>query len=462
MNTLSRKIIIFGLLSIFFTNLNAQDQDNPWVIGFGINAVDFYPTNINGMVSETGVPTQWFDQFFNLKDNYNYIVAPSKLSIGRYINKHINLELALSINKLTKLGAIIKENESWSYFAADVNVNYDINNIVGQTGSFDPYAIVGGGLNIKESDAAPSLNSGLGTKFWFSEKFGVKMQSVYKHFFNDGSFPHFQHSASLIYKFGGFDGDNDGIYDKDDKCPEQFGLKEFNGCPDSDEDGTPDSEDECPDVYGPKNLKGCPDSDGDGIADKNDACPYIVGIAKRNGCPDADDDGVIDQRDACPNVAGPASNRGCPEPDTDKDGVIDRLDKCKYEPGIAANDGCPDFKIELEKKLTELASEILFMSGSDYFYQKYNDNLDQIADLMKEHGDLKYEIQGHTDDVGPAEANLKLSLRRVNKVLNYLVSQGVNQFNLSVKGYGEEKPIDTNDTAEGRARNRRVEIKVIE
>ena len=122
----------------------------------------------------------------------------------------------------------------------------------------------------------------------------------------------------------------------------------------------------------------------------------------------------------------------------------------------------PDFKIELEKKLTELASEILFMSGSDYFYQKYNDNLDQIADLMKEHGDLKYEIQGHTDDVGPAEANLKLSLRRVNKVLNYLVSQGVNQFNLSVKGYGEEKPIDTNDTAEGRARNRRVEIKVIE
>ncbi len=80
---------------------------------------------------------------------------------------------------------------------------------------------------------------------------------------------------------------------------------------------------------------------------------------------------------------------------------------------------------------------------------------------MKLHEDLKFQIQGHTDNRGSEQTNLKLSLYRVNKVLNYLVSKGVDQFNLKVKGFGETMPIASNDTQEGRAKNRRVEVKII-
>jgi OOP family OmpA-OmpF porin len=469
MSKLTKRYFLLIIVITFISNLQAQDKENPWVIGFGVNAVDFYPTNIGGMNSSNGVATKWFDQFFNLNDHYDYIGAPTKLSIGRYINKHINIEIAGSINKITKIGEI-ELAESVAYMAIDVNLNYDINNLIGDTKWFDPYAILGIGFNAKGNNDSNviqfknygSFNSGLGTKLWLTNRFGIKIQSVYKHFFNDGSFPHFQHSASLIYKFGGYDEDNDGIYDKNDKCPEVFGLVEFNGCPDSDEDGIEDSQDECPTVFGLASTNGCPDADEDGVTDKKDRCPFVKGELKNNGCPDTDGDGVINQLDACPNKPGPASNRGCPEIDSDGDGIIDRLDKCKFELGVLSNNGCPDIKKNLEAKLSELANSVLFISGSSMYYSKYESKLLEIADLMRKHNNLKFQIRGYTDNVGSEETNLKLSLARVNTILNYLVSQGINQFNLNVQGFGEAMPIALNDTAEGRAKNRRVEIKIID
>jgi outer membrane protein OmpA-like peptidoglycan-associated protein len=468
MNNLYKVTLISALLFLFINPVNSQDKDNPWLISFGINFVDFYPTNINGMTSESGVPTKWFDQFFNLNKHYNYVVAPTKISLGRYINTSFSGELAISVNKIDKVGSI-KLNENVSYFALDVNLIYNINKIIGNTKWFEPYAIVGSGFNVKGNNPnnviqfnnSASLNGGLGAKIWLYKNLGVKAQSVYKHFFNDGSFPHFQHSFSIMYKFGGYDEDSDGIYDKNDKCPEVFGLKEFNGCPDTDEDGISDAEDKCPNVYGSKNLKGCPDTDGDGVTDKLDKCLYRKGSLKNNGCPDTDGDGVIDLQDACPTIAGPITNRGCPEPDTDGDGVIDKLDNCKYEIGTKTNNGCPDIKKDLEAKLTKITSSILFISGSDEFYAKYDDALDEISELMKKHNNLKFQIQGFTDDVGDKDYNKKLSLARVNKIVSYLITRGVSQFNLDVKGFGEENPIAPNNTAEGRRRNRRVEIKII-
>ena len=464
-------LVLISVLAINF-NSYSQDKDNPWLIAFGVNAVDFYPANIKGITTTSGEDTKWFDEFFNLNDHYNYISAPSKLSVGRYLNESFNIELSLSINKITKIGNIKVEEstllgnndlkESISYLAVDLNTNYDLNKIIGETAWFDPYVIGGVGFNSKGSKNGISFNSGAGAKFWLNKKFGAKIQTAYKHFFDDGNFPHFQHSASLIYKFGGYDEDNDGVYDRNDKCPTVFGLAEFDGRPDSDEDGIPDHEDECPDVFGDKELNGCPDADKDGVPDKLDKCMYIKGLAKHQGCPDTDGDGIIDQRDGCPNIAGPLSNNGCPEPDTDGDGIIDKFDKCKYEKGVLSNNGCPGFKKdELEAKLTELARSILFVSGSDVYYKEFEPQLDEIANIMKLHKDLKFQIQGHTDSQGSDEANYKLSLNRVNKVLNYLVSKGVNQFNLNVKGFGETNPIAPNDTQEGRAKNRRVEVKIL-
>ena len=469
MNNLYSRILIFVVILFFTLPVSSQDKDNPWLLSFGLNFVDFYPTNISGMISENGSPTKFGDQFFN-GDHYNYVIAPSKISLGRYINESLTGELSISINKIDKLGSI-KLNEDVSYFAVDANLLYNINKIVGNTKSFEPYALIGLGFNTKGNNVknsiqfknAPSLNGGLGMKFWLIKNLGVKVQSAYKHFFGDGSFPHFQHSISIMYKFGGDDEDNDGIFNQKDKCPEIFGLEEFDGCPDTDGDGIQDLNDKCPMVYGVKSLNGCPDTDGDGVTDKLDKCLYKRGSLKNSGCPDTDNDGIIDIKDACPALAGPITNRGCPEPDTDGDGVIDKLDKCKYEIGNKANNGCPgsEIKKELEAKFTKITSDILFISGTDRFKLKYDKQLNEISELMKKHEDLKFQIQGFTDDIGAKEYNRVLSLKRVNRILGYLVSKGVNQLNIQVKGFGEENPIAPNTTSEGRAKNRRVEIKIV-
>jgi hypothetical protein len=81
------------------------------------------------------------------------------------------------------------------------------------------------------------------------------------------------------------DTDGDKVYDKDDNCPNTFGLAEFNGCPDTDDDGIIDSEDDCPDDYGLEEFNGCPDTDEDGIIDSEDDCPDTYGYDRYNGCP---------------------------------------------------------------------------------------------------------------------------------------------------------------------------------
>lgn len=84
------------------------------------------------------------------------------------------------------------------------------------------------------------------------------------------------------------DTDGDKVYDKNDECPETYGLVEFNGCPDTDEDGIIDSNDECPETYGLEEFNGCPDTDEDGIPDTEDECPDTFGYDKFNGCPNSD------------------------------------------------------------------------------------------------------------------------------------------------------------------------------
>jgi hypothetical protein len=153
---------------------------------------------------------------------------------------------------------------------------------------------VGGGYTF---DSYGTLNPGAGLTFWFTDNVGLELATRYKKIFwrckNKDLI--FQHSAGLIFKFGGKDTDGDGIFDKDDACPDVAGLKEFNGCPDTDGDGIQDSADSCPDVAGLAALNGCPDTDGDGIADKDDECPNEAGPVSLKGCPDTDGDGVADK-----------------------------------------------------------------------------------------------------------------------------------------------------------------------
>ncbi len=249
------------------------------------------------------------------------------------------------------------------------------------------------------------------------------------------------------------DKDNDGVADKDDACPDVAGKAEFKGCPDTDGDGIPDKDDKCPGVAGKKELGGCPDKDGDGVADKDDKCPDVAGKKELGGCPDKDGDGVADNEDACPDVAGLAKFKGCP--DKDGDGVPDKDDKCPDVAGTVANGGCPEIpKFELYKV-------VYFASDKAVVITKYTKDLDEVAVILQQHADVKVTVEGHADSQGPDAYNMRLSEKRADYVINYLAKKGVEKTRLVKAFFGESKPAADNKTAEGRAQNRRVEIKSI-
>jgi OOP family OmpA-OmpF porin len=234
--------------------------------------------------------------------------------------------------------------------------------------------------------------------------------------------------------------------------------------PDSDGDGVPDSLDKCPNtpIGVEVDANGCPlDSDGDGVPDYLDKCPDTPKGVKvdAKGCPlDSDGDGVIDSKDKCPNTPKgvKVDKNGCPL-DSDGDGVPDHLDKCPNTPRGSKVDknGCP-----------LVGEELLIITGINFAFDSSaldKDSqvlLERAVDNLKRNPKMKVLIEGHTDSVGPEDYNMGLSLKRAKAVEDYIVSQGVAEERMDIKGLGESDPLESNDTPEGRAQNRRVEFVV--
>ncbi|MDX1277319.1 OmpA family protein [Oceanihabitans sediminis] len=460
MKNLSR--LLFAMLLVLgFSNTHAQDENNPWAMSFGVNAVDLYP------VGEDTPQGDYFDEFFNVGDHWNILPSLSSISVSKYINDGFSFGVGGSINRIEKIGQIGKDIpslrvEEMSYYAVDGTIKYSFAELVNSK-TIEPYIGVGGGYTWIDKIGAGTLNGSLGLNYWFTENVGLTVQTSYKHSFEDYLSKHWQHFAGVTVKFGGTDTDGDGIYDKDDACPEVPGLPEFNGCPDTDGDGIEDAKDDCPNEAGPAELNGCPDTDGDGVADKDDKCPTVAGLKSLNGCPDADGDGVADGDDKCPNEAGPAANNGCPWPDTDGDGVLDKDDKCPNEAGTVANNGCPEVVAPTAEVMTTLnnyARTILFATGKSSFKNETYPVLQAITAILKDYPESNFTIEGHTDSVGSKNTNQLLSERRANAVRDYLISNGINADRLVAAGFGEDYPIADNKTAAGRKNNRRVEVKL--
>jgi OmpA-OmpF porin, OOP family len=286
------------------------------------------------------------------------------------------------------------------------------------------------------------------------------------------------------------DRDKDGILDDVDACTDVPGKPNSNpklhGCPDRDGDGVFDKEDACVEVPGLKTddpkTNGCPadkegDRDGDGVFDKEDACVDVPGIRtedpKTNGCPkregDQDGDGILDKDDACPEKPGlktsdPKTN-GCPDPDRDKDSIENDKDACPDQPGKAdpdpAKNGCP--KAVMEGGVIRILDQIKFKTGSAVIEtdKGTQDILNAVLEVVKAHPEIKgLDIQGHTDTRGLPANNKKLSQDRAASVVTWLKIRGV-MIELKPSGFGQERPIDTNDTDVGRRNNRRVEFHII-
>ena len=454
-------VLLVGLLS------QAQDVNNTWAISFGTNAVDT-------RVSAASSIKDQFSNYFNKSDNWNVLPSLSYLNVTKYAGDNFSFGLTGSINKMSKFvntqtptgDYFVTNPGDLNYYAFDLDIKYSFMKMIGSK-SFEPTAHIGGGYTFLDEVSSGTMNTGLGLTYWMTELVGLSVQSTYKHSFDDARMPgvdvpsHMQHFAGLIFKFGGKDTDGDGIYDRDDACPEVAGLKEFKGCPDTDGDGIVDASDACPDAAGSVAMNGCPDTDGDGVADKDDACPEVAGLKALKGCPDTDGDGTTDKADKCPNIKGPKENAGCPWPDTDGDSVLDKDDKCPTEKGTVANNGCPEISQAAINALDGYAKTILFNTGKASFQKQTLPVLVSIVAILKENPTAKFTISGHTDSVGNAASNLKLSNGRAAAVKNYLVSNGVAADRLTSNGFGDTQPIDNNTTSKGKANNRRVEVKYV-
>jgi len=284
-------------------------------------------------------------------------------------------------------------------------------------------------------------------------------------------------TVGASWLFGGgppADADNDGVPDRNDKCPNTpKGAKvDAAGCPiDSDGDGVADGIDQCANTTKgwPVDEKGCPkDTDGDGVPDGADQCPGTPkgATVDSKGCTsDADKDGVLDGLDRCANTPAGAKvdAYGCPV-DSDHDGVPDGLDECPdTRPNTPVDaKGCPN--APKAEQLFTPEKKSLVLEGVNFETNKADITPDSVATLekvaasLKDWPDVKVEIGGHTDSSGAAAHNLELSQRRAEAVKNYLEAKGIDGSRLKAKGYGETKPIADNKTAEGKAKNRRVEL----
>jgi outer membrane protein OmpA-like peptidoglycan-associated protein len=247
------------------------------------------------------------------------------------------------------------------------------------------------------------------------------------------------------------DADNDTICDDIDLCPDQ--PEDFDSV--EDEDGCPEDQ----------------DTDGDGIADSLDQCVLDPedsdGYLDADGCPelDNDQDGVPDTKDGCINEPedpdGYEDEDGCPDEDNDSDTVLDVDDECPNEKGEVGNNGCPKKYegVEITETHIRINQKIHFAYNKAKIKKTSFWILNQVAQVLTDNPEIKLSIEGHTDSRGSDKYNKKLSTRRAKAVMTHLVKKGkISRDRLTSRGWGEEKPIDTNLTDEGRAANRRVEF----
>jgi outer membrane protein OmpA-like peptidoglycan-associated protein len=177
------------------------------------------------------------------------------------------------------------------------------------------------------------------------------------------------------------------------------------------------------------------------VIDDQDACPRELGIRtalpETNGCPppkDSDSDGIFDSEDACPTQAGQSN-----------------VDKTKH--------GCPVATL-IEDRIVIL-ERVEFDTGKATLRPESDRVLGAVLAVFKDNPDVKHvRVEGHTDNQGNKQRNLMLSKQRAAAVVKWLVDHGVDASRLASEGYGQTKPLSSNDTDEGRQNNRRVEFHI--
>jgi len=441
------KTIILSVASFFITacTIAQSTPDSPRdpSLGIGFFLKDFVtPVNIKAT------------SFIKVLNNHNY-GKPSDMSLGvdvhyyQGITKHLDVRGTLG-GYFAKYGAIPNNIADKEQLGLDLMAQLNLK-LFKDKALFNPYVTAGGGItDFNVNNFYASANAGAGFEFNIGKGSFFYIQTIYDFQINHKTWDNLNYAigyASPIFKITKpakvvatpppppppvVDTDGDGIPDSKDKCPTVAGIAKYNGCP-------------------------IPDTDRDGINDEEDKCPTVLGVARYKGCPvpDTDGDGINDEQDSCPTLKGFAAFHGCPVPDTDGDGIYDDKDKCPSVAGTKENFGCP----EIQKKINELAKRVYFNTGTATISTKALKPLDEVVAILKANISAKLSIEGHTDNTGKEETNKKLSQQRADAIAAYITRKGVESSRLSAVGYGSEKPVADNKTAEGKAQNRRVELK---
>jgi len=286
------------------------------------------------------------------------------------------------------------------------------------------------------------------------------------------------------------DDDQDGVYDRSDKCPATppGAIVNKKGCPsDSDGDGVLDGLDRCPNTPAGATVStaGCPsDTDKDGVPDGVDQCNDTPAGAQvdATGCStDADKDGVPDGLDRCPATPQGATvdALGCPG-DSDNDKVPDGVDQCPNTPaGVTVNSfGCPAAgglpgPVPAGAAAAAAAGQAArgvgpwvvpgtaFAPQSATIGSATEPVLDSVVTALRADPRIVVEIIGHADDASSQAANIQLSAARADAVRNYLLHAGVRPEQLQARGAGETGPPSGPGAAPSSAENRRTEIRVV-
>jgi len=438
-----------------------------------VKAISTLAIGALGMSLTTFASAETFDDRWYIAPSLSYIIPDSdrdaddgfgfNFGIGKSVAKYWNLELNgvydsmdadTGGNDFTQTGAFL-----------------DGLFVLNRDAKFSPYAVLGAGaLNTEignDSEINPAAHAGVGFIYELNKQgAGIRSDVRYRMDFDDRIADNDNFGDIVV---------NLGLYiplgEKHKKAvaaatliPAVIKSEPKVVIADFDNDGIPDSKDKCSNT--PSNVKidafGCElDNDGDKVANSKDQCDNTPANVSVNalGCPvDSDKDGVADYQDQCKdNLPGAVVNAiGC-EPDSDGDGIADARDACpnSITTKNTGLDGCSLNEIvKTQKYGFELNSAELSDSAKLL--------LTSLAERLNDYPNEQIEIVGYTDNVGPTWLNNKLSMERATAIKQFLADQGVNETRLITKGIGPNNPIADNKTDQGRAKNRRVEMFVMD
>jgi outer membrane protein OmpA-like peptidoglycan-associated protein/opacity protein-like surface antigen len=374
------------------------------------------------------------------------------LELDQYLNNVLDLEISADYGELDYPNA---------FSTSIINTNFMLNvKPMDSEYRIKPYFGTGFGI-IPFWNNGPSENNGVilnlpvqaGFDVQLNDNIAVGLKARYIRTLSD----------DLDGRGGEFD--MDGI-NHDDFIVYSAGFKiSINKTRDKDGDGISDENDLCPDSYG-TSFWGCPDSDGDGVSDDEDDCPGTPGLSDLGGCPDNDGDRIINSLDKCPETAGVFDNVGCPRAlDSDGDGIIDDEDDCPQQEGTAENNGCPQKQKELDENrkqdLQKLSETLQFENNSSIVDSSSFSALNELAQYLQNDTDLQLIIRGYVYDTTKSSIqNLELSVDRAIAVKDYLVEQGIQANRIAAFGYGDTKPLASNENQEAgeQEKNSRIEL----